>query len=271
MYTLNSKVVIITGASSGIGEACAFQFAEKGARLVLVARSTDKLIKLADTLKSRGVEVISLTGDVSKEEDCKAIVAKAVEVFGGIDVLINNAGISMRAAFEDVDLKVLRQLMDVNFWGAVYCTKYALPYLLKNKGSITGVSSVAGLHGLPGRTGYSASKYALQGFFDTLRVETLNQGLHVMIAIPGFTASNVRFSALTADGSPQGETPRAEEKMMTSKEVAQRIVRGIEKKKRVLLMTKEGKLTPWLKLLMPSFLDRAYYNHMKKEPDSPIR
>lgn len=269
-YTLQNKVVIITGASSGIGLACAKEFASKGAKLMLAARNTDKLNELAAGLRKNGNDVEICTTDVSIEEDCKKLIESTINKFGKIDILINNAGLSMRAAFQQVDLSVLKRLMDVNFWGTVYCTKYALPYLLANKGSVTGVSSVAGLHGLPGRTGYSSSKYAMQGFLDTLRIETLKKGLHVMVAIPGFTASNVRLSALTADGSQQGETPRNEEKMMSAEEVAQRIVKGIERRKRTLLMTYEGKLTPVLKLLFPKWLDNMYYKHMKKEPDSPI-
>ena len=126
----------------------------------------------------------------------------------------------MRALFDDCDLSVLHRLMDVNFWGTVNCTKYALPWLQRSRGSLVGISSVAGIHGLPGRTGYSASKYAMTGFLDTIRVENLKKGVHVMTACPGFTASNVRFSALTADGSQQGETPRNEAKMMTPEQVA---------------------------------------------------
>ncbi len=171
-------------------------------------------------------EAVYEATDVTREADCRRLIERTVERFGRIDILICNAGISMRALFDDVDLDVLRHLMDVNFWGAVYCTKYALPYLQASKGSIVGVSSVAGIHGLPGRTGYSASKYAMTGFMETIRIENLKKGVHVMIAAPGFTASNVRFSALTADGSAQGESPREEEKMMSAAEVAHRIARG---------------------------------------------
>ena len=269
-YSLKNKIVIITGASSGIGMACAKEFISRGAQVMLAARSIDKLEQLADKLRQQEGKVYTCQTDVSNEDDCKRLIQTTINAFGSIDVLINNAGISMRAAFQQVDLSVLKRLMDVNFWGTVYCTKYALPYLLQNKGSVTGVSSVAGLHGLPGRTGYSSSKYAMQGFLDTLRIETLKKGLHVMVAIPGFTASNVRLSALTADGSQQGETPRNEEKMMSAEEVARHIANGIEHRKRSLSMTYEGKLTPLLKLLFPKWLDKMYYNHMKKEPDSPI-
>ena len=177
----------------------------------------------------------------------------------------------MRALFDDVDLEVLHRLMDVNFWGTVYCTKYALPYLQASHGSLVGISSVAGLHGLPGRTGYSASKYAMTGFLETVRIENLKKGLHVMVACPGFTASNVRFSALTADGSSQGETPRDEAKMMTPEQVARVVIRGIEKRKRLCLMEAEGRATHFIKKFAPGFLDRMFYMVMVREPDSPLK
>ena len=177
----------------------------------------------------------------------------------------------LRALFDEVDLGVLKRLMDVNFWGTVYCTKYALPYIQASRGSIVGVSSVAGFHGLPGRTGYSASKYAMTGFLETVRIENLKKGVHVMIAAPGFTASNVRFSALTADGSAQGESPRKEEKMMSAAEVARRIARGVVRRKRTLAMDFNGRATVLIKKFAPGLLDRLYYSHMAKEPDSPLK
>ena len=177
----------------------------------------------------------------------------------------------MRALFDEVDLGVLKRLMDVNFWGTVYCTKYALPYIQASRGSIVGVSSVAGFHGLPGRTGYSASKYAMTGFLETVRIENLKKGVHVMIAAPGFTASNVRFSALTADGSAQGESPRKEEKMMSAPEVARRIARGVVRRKRTLAMDFNGRATVLIKKFAPGLLDWLYYSHMAKEPDSPLK
>lgn len=269
---MKDKVAIITGASSGIGLALARQFASKGSNLVLAARSLDKLSELSKELEQFGVNVLAVKTDVSVEDDCKNLIEKAVAKFGTIDVLINNAGISMRANFSDLDLSVLKRLMDVNFWGTVYCTKYALPYLLKSKGSLVGVSSIAGYVGLPGRTGYSASKFAMRGFLDTVRVENLKKGLHVLIVAPGFTASNVRFSALTADGSSQGETPREEDKMMSAEEVAQHIYKAVIKRKRTLILTfVEGKFTVFLSKFLPGLLIKLTYNHMAKEPDAPIK
>ena len=194
-----------------------------------------------------------------------------VNDFNRIDILVNNAGISMRADFNNVDLKVLRRLMEVNFWGAVYCTKYALPYLVENKGSLVGVSSVAGFHGLPGRTGYSASKFAMHGFLETIRIENLKKGLHVMIIAPGFTASEIRKNALTANGTPQGESPRDEKKLMSSEYVAKWVFKGIRKKKRNKLISWEGKLTALFQRIVPAFVDWVYYYEMSKEPKSPIK
>ncbi len=265
------KTVVITGASSGIGLALAREFSLLGANVAAGARSADKLEELAAEIRAKGGSIAVRATDVSREEDCRALVETAAETFGGIDVMICNAGISMRALLDDLDLSVLHRLMDVNFWGTVYCTKYALPWLQKSRGSLVGVSSVAGIHGLPGRTGYSASKYAMTGFLETVRIENLKKGLHVMIACPGFTASNVRYSALTADGSSQGESPRAEEKMMTSEEAARRIIRGVARRKRTVLMDFNGRATTLIKKFAPAFLDRMFYNHMAKEPDSPFK
>ena len=271
MKDFHGKSVVVTGASSGIGEALARHFAELGANVVLGARSAEKLEAVAAEIRAKGGHAVGCAVDVVCEEECKALIDTAVREFGGVDVLICNAGLSMRALFDEVDLKVLHRLMDVNFWGPVNCCKYALPYLQRAHGSIVGISSVAGLHGLPGRTGYSASKYAMTGFLETLRIENLKKGLHVMVACPGFTASNVRFAALTADGSQQGETPRDEAKMMTPEEVARIVVRGIRRRKRLCLMEIEGRATHFVKKFAPAFLDRMFYWVMAKEPDSPLK
>ncbi|WP_297829378.1 SDR family oxidoreductase [uncultured Rikenella sp.] len=263
-----NKVVVVTGASSGIGEALARRFAALGAHVVVGARTVDKLEAVVSGLPTEGEAVAC---DVTREEDCRRLIDRAVERFGRIDVLVNNAGISMRALFDDVDLDVLRRLMDTNFWGAVYCTKYALPYIQCARGSIVGISSVAGFHGLPGRTGYSASKYAMHGLLETVRIENLKKGVHVLIVAPGFTASNVRFAALTADGSQQGVSPREEGKMMTADEAARRIIKAIGRRKRTLLMDFDGKGTRILKFFVPGLLDKIYYRHMAKEPDSPFK
>ena len=268
---MRGKVVVITGASSGIGEAMAKEYAAMGACVVLGARREEELERVAAEIIARGGKVAYTACDVTREQDCKALIDKAVESFGRIDVMICNAGLSMRALFDDCDLRVLHRLMDVNFWGTVNCTKYALPYLQQSRGSLVGISSVAGIHGLPGRTGYSASKYAMTGFLDTIRVENLKKGVHVMTACPGFTASNVRFSALTADGSQRGETPRNEAGMMTPEQVAHIVARGLKRRKRLCLMEWEGRLTHFVKKLCPGLVDRLFYMVMAREPDSPIK
>ncbi|ASB50911.1 SDR family oxidoreductase [Alkalitalea saponilacus] len=268
---MQGKVVIITGASSGIGLACAKEFAARGAYLSLAARSIDQLNILKEELKSKDHRVLVTQTDVGIEQECKNLVDQTINNFGKIDILVNNAGISMRALFKDTELSVLKKLMDVNFWGTVYCTKYALPYLVAQKGSVVGVSSIAGFIGLPGRSGYSASKFAMHGFLETIRTENLKTGLHVLIAAPGFTASNVRKSALTGSGTQQGETPRAEEKMMSAEEVARHIGNAIEKRKRTLVLTfLEGKFSVFLRKIWPSLVDKLAYSHLAKEPDSPF-
>ena len=216
------------------------------------------------------IDTLAIKADVSIEEDNKKLVDETLDKFGRIDVLINNAGISMRALFNDLDLKVLKQVMDINFWGTVYATKHCLPEIIKNKGSIIGMSSIAGYRGLPGRTGYSASKFALQGFMESLRTELLKTGVHVLVACPGFTASNIRNTALSADGSGQGESPRDEQEMMTAEEVANYILNATIKRKRDIVLTSQGKMTVFLNKWFPRFMDKMVYNHMAKEEDSPL-
>lgn len=269
---IKGKVVVITGASSGIGLALAESFAAAGAKLVLAARNLAKLQEIAANLKLKyASEVIAVGVDVSKEMQCQNLMDQTVKNFGQIDVLINNAGISMRAIFEEVDLKVLSEVMDINFWGTVFCTKHALPALLKSKGVIVGVSSIAGYKGLPGRTGYSASKFAMQGFLESVRVENLYKGLSVLIACPGFTASNIRSVARSKDGLPQGESPMNEKNIMQPEQVAQAILRAVEQRKRTLVLTSQGKFTVWLAKHFPALADRLIFNHFASEPDSPLK
>jgi len=268
---MKDKVIIITGGSSGIGRACALAFGRAGGKIVINGRNGQKLQEVGAELQAAGIEFLAVAGDVSQEEECCQLIDQTVAKFGRLDVMLNNAGISMRALFQDVELDVIRQLMGINFWGTVYCTKYALPHLLLSKGSVVGVSSIAGFQGLPGRTGYSASKFAMQGFLGALRTETLHQGLHVLVACPGFTASNIRNTALAADGRQQGESPREEGKMMTAEEVADRILEATRRRKREVVMTSQGKLAVFLSKWLPGLTDKLVYNHMKKEPDSPFK
>lgn len=269
---MKNKTIIITGASSGIGLALAKSLAKEGANLVLGARKYVTLCEIAQQLEYESkVKVIAVQCDVSKEEDCRRLIDQALLTFKRIDILINNAGVSMRALFKDLDLLVLKDLMDINFWGAVYCTKYALPSLLNNKGSVVSVSSIAGYRGLPGRTGYSASKFAMNGFMESLRVENLRTGLHVMVACPGFTASNIRNTALDKNGDQFGETSMEEEKMMTAEEVAAIILDGIKKRKRTLIMTGQGKLAVWMNKLFPAWVDKKVFTLFTKEKNALIK
>lgn len=265
------KVVIVTGASSGIGRATALEFARNGSKVVIAARSAIRLASLVKEISDLGAEALPCVTDVSREDDCRKMVEAAVSRFGTVDILVNNAGISMKALFDDVDITVLKRLMDVNFWGTVYCTKYALPYIVSNKGSIVGVSSTAGFHGLPGRTGYSASKFAMHGFLETLRIENMKEKLHVMIIAPGFTASEIRRNALLADGTAQGNSPREEKKLGSPDHVARWVLKGIRKKKRNKIMTWAGRFTALLQRIIPAVVDYAYYLEMKREPDSPLK
>ena len=267
---MQKKVVVITGASSGIGKALAEKYSCEGWCLVLAARRENLLIELKEKMKD--TEVLVVRTDVTKESDCKNLIFQAIKRFGQIDVLINNAGISMRALFSETDLNVMSSLMNINFWGTVYCTKYALPYLVERKGSLAGVISIGGYIGLPGRPGYSASKFAMRGFLQTVRVENMKKGLHVLIAAPGFTASDIRKSALTANGEQQGKTPRKENKMMSAEKCAEKIYNAVEKRKREIILTfVEGKLTVFLSKFFPRFIEKMSYKMFAAEPDSPLK
>ena len=266
MYDLRDKIVVITGASSGIGKALAGEALTRGAKISLCARSLDKL----QAAFTENEHTLLYKADVSKEQECEHFIKATLERFGRIDVLINNAGISMRALFNEVKTDVLRELMDINFWGAVYCTKYALPSILQHKGVVASISSIAGHRGLPGRTGYSASKFAMQGFMEALRTELLHTGTSVVWFCPGFTASNIRNVARAADGTSQAETPLAESKLMSAETSAKIMMDGIEKRKRTLVMTLQGKLTVFLNKFFPGIADKLVYNHFLKEPGSPL-
>ncbi len=267
---MQKKVVVITGASSGIGKALAEKFAAEGFDLVLAARRIDRLEELQKKLSN--VEVLPVKTDVTSIEDCQNLIDKAIEKFGKINVLINNAGISMRASFEDLELDVLHKLMNVNYWGTVYCTKFALPHILKEKGSIVGVISTGGYIGLPGRTGYSGSKFAVRGFLDTVRIEYLRSGLHVLVAAPGFTASEIRKTALTKDGSQQGETPRNENKMMSAERCASIMYRAIKHRRRKMIISFwDGKFVVLIAKLWAWLIDQVLYEVFKREPDSPLK
>jgi dehydrogenase/reductase SDR family protein 7B len=268
---MKNKVVIITGGSSGIGKGCAEVFGKAGAKIVITGRNEKNLRDTVLELHQKNIEAIGIAADVSIEKDNEKVISETISRFGGIDVLINNAGISMRGLFEETDLDVIRRVMDINFYGTVYATKYALPHILKSKGSIVSISSIAGVRGLPARTGYSASKFAMQGFMEALRTELMKKGVHVLVACPGFTASNIRNTALAKDGSTQGESPRDESSMMTPEEVAQEILKAVVKRKRDIVLTFQGKLTVFMNKWFSGFMDGMVYKHLAKEKDSPLK
>lgn len=264
------KVALITGAGSGIGQALARELAGRGYQLALCGRTRDTLEQTRALCGLEESRILTVTADVSQPDDCRHFVERAIQHFGRADVLINNAGISMRALFKDLDPQVIEKVMRINFWGTVYCTHFALPHLLHYSGSVVGISSIAGIKGLPARSGYSASKFAIEGFLEALRIENLKTGLHVLIVRPGFTTSNIRNTALTADGSIQGESPRDEGRMMSAETCARFIVKALERRRTQLTLTTEGKLLRWVNFLMPRLADRLVYNALAKEKNSPL-
>ncbi len=265
------QVAIVTGASTGIGAAIAEALASAGAHVALAARSYDKLEHTAARCRQHGVQALSVPTDVSDQTQCQQLVDQTVKHFQQLDILINNAGISMRALFEEMDLSVMEQTMQINFWGTVYCTHAAMPYLLSSQGWIVGVSSIAGFRGLPARTAYSASKFAMNGFLEALRTENQKTGLRVLTLCPGFTASNIRAAALDANGRPQGSSPRSEGAMMQPETVAGAMIRAMQKGKKTLVLTRQGRLTVWLNKLINGLMDQMVFNNLNKEPDSPLR
>jgi len=254
---VKGSVVAITGASKGIGAELARQLAAQGAKLVLAARNEKELEAVAEQCRKAGASVITVKADVAVERDCQAIVAGAVLAFGRLDTLVNNAGISMWARFEDIqDMSILERIMQVNYMGAVYCTHHALPHLRESKGRLVGVASLAGRTGVPTRTGYSASKHAMTGFFDSLRIELEGSGVTVTMIYPGFVATGIRENATGPDGKAILVSPVKEGEVMGVEECARRIATAIARREREVVMTARGKIGLWLKLLAPSLIDR---------------
>jgi short-subunit dehydrogenase len=268
---MKNKVVVITGGTSGIGKALAEVFGAAGSKVLVTGRNTSELDQTVAELRAKGITISGMRADVTIEDDNRKMADEAIRLYGTIDILINNAGISMRALFSEVDLDVVKKVMDINFYGVLYATRYCLPEITKNKGSVIGISSIAGFRGLPGRTGYSASKFALNGFLEVLRTELLKTGVHILTACPGFTASNIRKRSLTKDGTQQGESPRQEEKMMSAEECARHIYNATVKRKRTLILTTQGKLAVFLNKWLPSLADKMVYNVMAKEANAPIK
>ncbi len=257
------KVVVITGGSDGIGKALVTLFLSKGAKVATCGRNNDKLYALQQEFAGKPIH--TFVADVSNEQDCNRFIDTTVKAFGGIDVLINNAGLSMRALIIDSETSAYKRLMDVNFWGTVYATKAALPYIIQRKGSIAGISSIVGNRGIPGRSAYSASKFAMQGWLEALRVEMKDHGVNVLWVSPGFIATNIRSVALDGSGKPIGETPMDESKLMSAEECAQHIFDAIAKRKRAVVLTFTGKATVWMSKFLPRIADKYIHKFFFKE------
>jgi short-subunit dehydrogenase len=248
------KVVAVTGGSDGIGKALVDALIMMGAKVATCSRNQDKLYDLQ--VKHSGAPLHTLVADVSNLNDCKNFINSTISTFGGIDILVNNAGINIRGVLQDIEIEAVEKVMDINFYGTLYCTKLALNSIIERKGAIVGVSSVAGYRGLPGRSGYSASKFAMTGFLEALRTELIDSGVQVMWVCPGFTKSNIRHVPLISKGKLVQVSTEHEEKMMSSEECAEKIIKAIEKRKRTLVFTFADKRTVLLNKLFPSWTDK---------------
>jgi short-subunit dehydrogenase len=258
-----NKVVVVTGGTDGIGKALVDALIAEGAKVATCGRNHDKLYQLQSQHPSAHLH--TMVADVSSENDCRRFIETTIKFFGGVDILINNAGISMRALLKDVSTETIRKVMDINFYGAVYCTRYALESIIERKGTIVGVSSIAGYRGLPGRSGYSASKWALQGFLESLKTELMHDGVHVMWVCPGFTTSNIRNAALDKDAKSHGESKMDESSMMSAEECAEHILTAVRKKKRTLVLTFTGKRTVFMNKFFPGLADKLAYKFFFKD------
>jgi len=257
MAVFSENVIILTGASEGIGRALALALAPQKPKLVIAARQAERLESLAGECRALGAEALPVTTDVTDEAQCRRLTEKAVEAFGRVDTLVVNAGATMWTRLDQLrDPSVLEKVMAVNYFGAAYCTMAALPYLKASRGRIVAIASVAGLTGVPERTGYSASKHAMVGFFDSLRIELEDTGVTVTVIAPDFVVSQIHRRALGADGRPLGETPMQEARIMTAERCAELIVTAMEKRQRLLITSLRGKLGRWFKLIAPGLIDR---------------
>lgn len=256
------KVIAITGGSSGIGKALIEQLLPLGAKIATCARNQDKLYDLQ--VRHSNLPLHCIVADVSVYNDCKMFIESTIKQFGGIDILINNAGISMKTLLIDAEIDVFKKVMDINYFGTVYCTKLALPSLIERKGTIVAISSIAGYRGLPGRSGYSASKFAVNGFMESLRTELLDEGVNVMWISPGYTSSNIRNAALNSKAQSQGESPINETELMSSEACAGYIIDAIVKRKRTMVLTFKAKQAVFVNKFFPSLADKLTKNFFFK-------
>jgi len=260
-----NKIVVITGGASGIGAAISRKFAQEGATIGLLDMDADGATQEAAAFRERGTEAIGIPCDVSDELDCRCAINAIISRYGGVDVLVNNAGITQRSAFVDTRIDVYRKVMDVNFFGSLYCTAAAMPSLIARKGTIIVIESLAGVAPLLGRSGYCASKHALHGFFTSVRSEVRDAGVHVMIACPGFVATNLQTRALGGDGQVTRHPQSMVGKPTTTEHVAEAIFKGVIKRKHLLVLTPVGKLTYWLSRLAPVIYERIQARQLREE------
>ena len=257
MDTFTGKTVMITGASTGIGRALALELARQRAQLALNARDANRLAETVSECAALGAAALAVPGDVTRAEDCRGIVERTLERFQKLDILVNNAGMTMWARFDALaDLAPLERLLAVNYLGAARVTAAALPYLKNSRGLIVAVASIAGLTGVPERTGYAASKHAMVGFFESLRIELRDSRVDVTIVAPDFVVSELHKGALGADGRPLGASPMDEAHIMTSEQCAKLMVRAMRKRQRLLITSRRGRLGRWARLLAPAVVDR---------------
>jgi short-subunit dehydrogenase len=255
--TFHDNVVIITGASSGIGAEMALQLADQGAKLSLAARNSEKLEQVAEQCHKRGGEAITVQTNVAESAQCEALIKQTVEAYGRIDTLVNNAGINMLGRFDEVqDLAIFERIMQVNFFGSLYCTYYALPHLKQTEGRVVFINSAAGKGGIPERSAYAPSKHALTGFADTLRIELAGTGVTITSVYPGFVATGMHERNIGPDGKPFGKNHRVDYNTATTTEDAvRRIIKAMTKRKRDDLMIFRLKVGQWLRLIAPTLTD----------------
>ena len=257
MAEFDGKVVIVTGASSGIGRALCLALSPQRPRLVLAARDEARLEEVAAECRVRGAETLVVPADVGAQADCQRLVARSALAFGRLDALVNNAGIGMLARFDELhDLSVYERLMRVNYLGCVWLTHAALPHLKQSGGRIVVVASLAGLTGVPTRTGYAASKHAVMGFFDSLRIELLGSGVTVTVVAPDFVVSEIHRRAIGPDGRPLGRSPMQESQIMSTETCAALTLRAMERRQRLAVLSLRGRLGRFVRLFAPGLIDR---------------
>jgi NAD(P)-dependent dehydrogenase (short-subunit alcohol dehydrogenase family) len=263
--SFKDKVVVVTGAASGIGNAICDRFAREGARIGLLDMDEKGVQAATDKLRAMGADAVGIRCDVVNEDECTSAIKEIADLYGGIDVLVNNAGITQRSAFVDTQISVYRRVMEVNFFGSLHCTKAAIGSLIERRGIIIVIESLAGISPLLGRTGYCASKHALHGFFTSLRSEIRTTSAHIMLVCPGFVETNLQTRALGGDGRVTTHPQSMVGKPISAERVAEDIFKGVLRKKHLLVLTPVGNLTYWINRFAPRIYERIMARQLKKE------